>query len=376
MNSGKIREVCLVFLKLGFIGFGGPAAHIALMEEEVVNKRKWMTHEHFLDLIGATNLIPGPNSTEMTMHCGHERAGVPGLFLAGICFIFPAALITTLFAWLYAQYGSLPAVEPFLYGIKPAIIAIVLNAIYKLGQKALKNWQLGVIGLAVVVVTLLGVNEIYALLGAGILVILLVEGKGLLTNKKLSFFAPLVFLAVPTTVSPSYGRLFFTFLKIGATLFGSGYVLVAYLQAEFIDKLHWLTQQQLIDAIAVGQFTPGPLFSTATFIGYQVGGLWGAVVATVGIFLPAFFFVLLLNPYVSKLRKSKVMGAFLDGVNIGAVGVMITATMQLSANVLIDWKTLVIGLISLLLIFIWKKLNATWIVLGSALAGYLLAFIN
>jgi len=298
MSSERIKEVCLVFLKLGFIGFGGPAAHIALMEEEIVNKRKWITHERFLDLIGATNLIPGPNSTELTMHCGHERAGLPGLFLAGMCFIMPAALITTLFAWLYVEYGSLPVVEPFLYGIKPAIIAIVLSAIYKLGQKALKNWQLGVIGLAVVVVTLLGVNEIYALLGAGILVILFFEGKSLLTNKKLSFFTPLIFLSVPITISPSYGRLFFTFLKIGATLFGSGYVLVAYLQAEFIDKLHWLTQQQLIDAIAVGQFTPGPLFSTATFIGYQIGGFWGAVVATVGIFLPAFFFVLLLNPFV------------------------------------------------------------------------------
>lgn len=373
--KSKLKEVCLVFLKLGVIGFGGPAAHIALMEDELVNKRKWMTHEHFLDLIGTTNLIPGPNSTEMTMHCGQERAGIPGLFLAGICFILPAAVITGLFAWLYAEYRSLPEVQPFLYGIKPALLAIILNAIYKLGQKALKNWQLGVIGVLVIVLSLLGVNEIYALLGAGIVSIGWFSGKELFTTKKISFFAPLILLVVLTTTDTSLTTLFLIFLKIGGTLFGSGYVLVAYVQAEFVDKLHWLTQQQLLDAVAVGQFTPGPLFSTATFIGYQIGGLWGAVVSTIGIFLPAFFLVLLLNPYVPKLRKSKVMGAFLDGVNIGAIGVMAAVTVELSRNVLVDWKTWLIALASVLLIFVFKKLNTTWIVLGSAVTGYVLSFV-
>jgi chromate transporter len=374
-GNTHLKEVGLVFLKLGFIAFGGPAAHIAMMEEEIVNKRKWISREHFLDLVGATNLIPGPNSTEMTMHCGYERAGMPGLFLAGICFIFPAAIITGIFAWLYVLYGKLPAVEPFLYGIKPAIIAIILNAVYRLGQNALKNWQLGLIGAAVIAVSFLGVNEIYVLLGAGIVAIIWFSGKDVFQSKKLTAFSPLVILSVPGSVNYSTGKLFMIFLKIGATLFGSGYVLVAYLQAELIDKNGWLTQTQLLDAVAIGQFTPGPLFSTATFIGYQVGGITGAVFATIGIFLPSFFFVLFLNPYVSKLRASKIMGFFLDGVNIGAIGVMLVVTIQLSNNVLTDWRSWLIALLSLMLVIGLKKLNATWIVLGSAVMGYLLRLI-
>lgn len=375
MESDRLKEVAFVFLKLGFIAFGGPAAHIAMMEEEIVHKRKWMSREHFLDLVGVTNLIPGPNSTEMTMHCGHERAGFPGLLLAGFCFILPAALITGVFAWLYVQFGKLPEVEPFLYGIKPAIIAIIINAVYKLGGKALKNRQLGLIGAGVIAASLLGINEIYALLGAGLLAVIWFSGKELITPKKLSSFSPFLFAAIPVAVNFSSARLFWIFLKIGGTLFGSGYVLVAYLQAEMIDKTGWLTQQQLLDAVAIGQFTPGPLFTTATFIGFQIDGVWGAVIATIGIFLPAFVFVLVLNPFVPRLRKSKVMGYFMDGVNIGAIGVMAAVTLQLGANILTDWRGWVIALLSLVVVFGFKKLNATWIIAGGAGLGFLLQLV-
>ncbi|HYG38217.1 MAG TPA: chromate efflux transporter [Cytophagales bacterium] len=373
MNSGRLKEVAAVFLKLGVIAFGGPAAHIAMMEEEVVNKRKWITREYFLDLIGATNLIPGPNSTEMTMHCGHERAGIPGLFVAGICFILPAAFITSIFAWFYVEYGKLPLVEPFFYGIKPAIIAIIISAIYNLGKKSLKNRALGVIGAVVILLSFVGVNEIYALLGAGVIAIMWFSGKDILSSDKASAFSPLfIFSSTLFFTGTSLGGLFLIFFKIGATLYGSGYVLVAYLQAELIDKTQWITQQQLLDAVAIGQFTPGPLFTTATFIGYQIAGFWGALVATAGIFLPSFLFVLLINPIIPKLRNSKIMASFLDGVNIGAIAIMITVTFELGSAVLTDWKALLIFGLSLLLVFGYKKLNMTWIVLGGALSGYLL----
>jgi len=371
MNSMRLKEVCYVFLKLGIIGFGGPAAHIAMMEDEIVNKRKWMSREHFLDLIGATNLIPGPNSTEMSMHCGHERAGLPGLFLGGICFIFPAALIMGIFAWLYSNYGSIPEVKPFLYGIKPAVIAIIINAIFKLGKTALKNWQLGLIGAGVIIASLADINEIYALLGAGLLAVIWFSGRQLITPKGVSSYSPFILSAIPVLKNISPVELFWIFIKIGGTLFGSGYVLVAYLQAEFVDKTGWLTQEQLLDAVALGQFTPGPLFTTATFIGYQIDSLQGAIVATVGIFLPSFFFVLILNPFVPKLRKSRVMGYFLDGVNIGAIGVMLAVTFQLGRNILIDLNGWVIAIASLIVVFGFKKLNATWIILGGAAAGYI-----
>lgn len=376
MEQKRLKEVCYVFLKLGFIGFGGPAAHIAMMEDEIVNKRKWMSREHFLDLIGAINLIPGPNSTEMSMHCGHERAGWPGLFLGGICFIFPAALIMGILAWLYTNYGNIPEVIPFLYGIKPAVIAIIINAIFKLGKTALKNWQLGLIGTGVIIASLAGINEIYALLCAGLLAVIWFSGRQWLSPKGLTSFSPFILSAIPVAKVISPFELFWIFIKIGGTLFGSGYVLVAYLQAEFVDKTGWLTQAQLLDAVALGQFTPGPLFTTATFIGYQMGNLQGAVIATVGIFLPSFFFVLVLNPFVPKLRRSKIMGYFLDGVNIGAIGVMLAVTFQLGKNILIDLNGWLIAIASLVMVFGFKKLNATWIILGGAIAGYLFHIIN
>lgn len=373
-KSGDLGEVAKVFFKLGLIAFGGPAAHIAMMEEEVVAKRKWMSRQHFLDLIGATNLIPGPNSTEMTMHCGYERAGWKGLFVAGSCFIFPAVVFTGVLAWFYVEYGKVPAVEPFLYGIKPAVIAIILGAIYKLGKKALKNWQLGVIGILVVIVSFLGINEITAILGAGFIGLLWFGSLQREKDGKLFSFLPVLFLNAGTIAAKAISntKLFLVFLKIGAVLFGSGYVLVAYLDGELVEKLEWLTKQELLDAIAIGQFTPGPVLSTATFIGYQVNGLWGAIAATAGIFLPSFFFVFLLNPIIPKLRQSRLARGFLDAVNIGAVGIMIAVTFRLGQEILIDWKAWSIAILSIVITFTAKKVSAVWIVLGGALLGYVL----
>jgi chromate transporter len=371
MTKNKQLEIVQVFFKLGLIAFGGPAAHIAMMEKEVVDKRKWMDRQHFLDLVGATNLIPGPNSTEMTMHCGHERGGWKGLFLAGISFIFPAVVLTGLLAWLYVTYGKVPAIEPFLYGIKPAVIAIILAAIFKLGKKALKNWQLGVIGAAVIAVSLAGVNEVTAILGGGIIGLLWfgIAGDG---KAKLKSITPLILLKAGAAAAPAFSttKLFLVFLKIGAVLFGSGYVLVAYLDGELVEKLGWLSRQELLDAIAMGQFTPGPVLSTATFIGYQVDGFWGALAATAGIFLPSFLFVLLLNPIVPKLRKSALASGFLDAVNISAVGIMVAVTFNLCQNILIDWRAWTIALISVLVTFAFKKVSSLWIVIGGALLGY------
>ncbi|MCM4157321.1 chromate efflux transporter [Gramella sp. AN32] len=377
-QSDKLKEVAGLFFKLGIIAFGGPAAHIAMMEEEVVTKRKWMSRQHFLDLVGATNLIPGPNSTEMTMHCGHERAGWKGLFVAGACFIFPAVVLTGILGWLYVEYGKVPAIEPFLYGIKPAVLAIILSAIYKLGKKALKNWQLGVIGVLVITASFLGVNEIMAILGAGAIGLLWFGVPKMLKKADSTFIFPLgiagsLSLAVQGI---SNTKLFLVFLKIGAVLFGSGYVLVAYLDGELVEKLGWLTKQQLLDAIAIGQFTPGPVLSTATFIGFQVNGLGGALAATAGIFLPSFFFVLLLNPIVPKLRNSALAAGFLDAVNIAAVGVMIAVTIKLGEAVLTDWRAWLIAILSIVITFTFKKVNVVYIVLGGALLGYLLSLIE
>jgi chromate transporter len=376
-KPSRLKEVAGLFFKLGLIAFGGPAAHIAMMEDEVVVKRKWMSRQHFLDLMGATNLIPGPNSTEMTMHCGKERAGWPGLFVAGACFIFPAVVLTGLLAYLYVEYGEVPAVEPFLYGIKPAVIAIILGAVYKLGKKALKNWQLALIGIFVVVASFLGVNEITAILGAGVIGLVWFGVFQKSNKKNLKSFLPLFSLQglAGTAVSVSNTKLFLVFLKIGAVLFGSGYVLVAYLDGELVQKLGWLTKTELLDAIAIGQFTPGPVLSTATFVGYQINGFWGAVMATAGIFLPSFFFVLLLNPIVPKLRKSPLAAGFLDAVNVAALAVMVAVTYRLGEAILTDWKSWLIAVLSLLVVFVFKKTNAFWIVIGGALAGYILSLI-
>ena len=368
-EKNKLKEIAQLFFKLGCISFGGPAAHIAMMEDEVVKKRKWMTQEHFLDLIGATNLIPGPNSTEMTMHCGHERAGWKGLFVAGISFIFPAVVITSVFAWLYQQYGQLPEVEPFIYGIKPAVISIIIMAAYRLGKKAIKNVELAILGIATVVICLLGVNEIIVLFGCGLVGLLIYLFK---KNKStLNSFFPILIMQIADPIKIGSLKIFITFLKVGAILYGSGYVLFAFLDSELVSN-GWLTRQELIDAVAVGQFTPGPVLSTATFIGWQMNGISGALAATIGIFLPSFLFVLILNPLIPKMRQSKLIGAFLDAINVAAVALILAVCIEMGKDTLTDWRTIVIAIISLIVVFYFKKLNSAFIVLGGALGGYVL----
>lgn len=373
VSKNKLKEVALVFFKLGCFAFGGPAAHIAMMEDEVVSKRKWMSREHFLDLIGATNLIPGPNSTEMTMHCGHERAGSKGLFVAGISFIIPAVIITALLAYLYVSYGQLPEIAPFLFGIKPAVLAIIASAILKLGKKATKTIDLIIIGIIVLIITLLGVHEIIALLGTGVIGTLYfyIKSKTFTTTKAI---IPLPIVISSLLIKTPVLHVFWTFLKVGAILYGSGYVLFAYLDAELVTK-GWLTRTELIDAIAVGQFTPGPVLSTATFIGYQLSGFGGALAATTGIFLPSFIFVLILNPFVSKMRSSKILSYFLDTVNVAAVAIMLAVLITMGLETLTDWRAIVIAVISAFFIFSKWKLNVMWIIAGGAILGYLLQLV-
>ena len=317
-------------MRLGFTAFGGPAAHIAMLHDEVVVRRGWLDDQHFLDLIGATNLIPGPNSTEMVIHVGYERAGWRGLVLAGLCFILPAALIVGILAWAYVRFGATPAGEALLYGIKPVIIAIVAQALWKLGRTALKGWLLAAVGVAVFAAYLLGVDELLLLALGGLFVLAarrLRPGVGLLL-----FAPPLFWLQAASEVS--VGRLFLIFLKVGAVLYGSGYVLLAFLRGDLVVDLGWLTEQQLLDAVAIGQFTPGPVFTTATFVGYVLAGVPGAIAATVGIFLPSFVFVALLNNAVPSIRRSPWAGALLDGVNASALGLMAGVTVQLGGAAL------------------------------------------
>lgn len=377
MVNNKLNEVARVFFKLGCIGFGGPAAHIAMMQDEVVTKRKWMSEQHFLDLIGATNLIPGPNSTEMAIHIGHERAGWKGLIVAGLCFILPAVFITGIFACLYKQYGQLPQVEQFIYGIKPAIIAIILAAVYPLLKKSLKTVELGIIGLIALTLSLFQVGEIFVMFGAGIFALLLsaIRTKGFSSGTKSIF--PFTLLQIPniTFLSVTNTNLFFIFLKIGAILYGSGYVLFAFIDTELVAK-GLLSRQQLIDAIAVGQFTPGPVFSSVTFIGYQIKGVWGAVISTIGIFLPSFLFVALLNPMVKKMRSSKLFASFLDAVNVASVAVIIAICYQMGKDTITDWRTILIAVLSIIISFSFRKINSALIVLGGSLAGYLLTIVN
>ncbi|WP_066759444.1 chromate efflux transporter [Crocinitomix algicola] len=379
MTQGeKLKEVASVFFKLGLFAFGGPAAHIAMMEAEIVEKRKWMSKQHFLDLIGATNLIPGPNSTEMTMHCGHERAGFWGLFIAGLSFIIPAVFLTGLLAYFYVTYGELPNVAPFIYGIKPVVLAIIAMAIFKLGKKALKSVHLGILGGIVLILSFLGINEVYLLLGAGLIGAIILYGLDKINSKTMRQFLPLIGIqgATATTVAFTLTsmKIFWIFLKVGAVLYGSGYVLFAYLDAELVD-LGYLSQQELLDAIAMGQFTPGPVLSTATFIGYQLNGFSGALAATAGIFLPSFIFVLILNPLVPKMRNSKFMSRFLDAVNIAAVAVMLGVIVEMGNETLVDWRSIVLALAAFITVFTFKKISPIFIILGGSLIGYLLYLI-
>ena len=384
-----LGEIARSFFRLGLVAFGGPAAHIAMMEDEFVTRRQWISREHFLDLIGATNLIPGPNSTEMTMHIGYERGGWAGLFIAGACFIFPAALLTGILAWVYLYVTSdvsamSQVIDPFLAGIKPAVIAIILGAVWKLGKKAVKNWRYLIPGILVVAAVFLSVGEILALLVGGVLGMLWFRFGGQTSNTA-DRWLPLLFFrkehalaagaGAVTAGTVSLWKIGFFFLKIGAILYGSGYVLVAFLEGSLVEDYQWLTQAQLLDAIAIGQFTPGPVLTTATFIGYILSGTAaGAIVATLGIFLPSFIFVLILNPIIPRLRASSWASAFLDAINISALALMVAVTINLGMDVLIGWKAWLIAILSAVMV-IRFKINAAWIVIGSALLGWALSFI-
>ena len=379
-SKTPLRELAVLFLKLGTIGFGGPAAHIAMMEDEVVRRRRWMKHDEFLDLLGATNLIPGPNSTEMAIHVGHRRAGWKGLVVAGTSFILPATLIVTGFAWAYVRYGSIPQVKGVLYGVKPVIIAIILQALWSLGRTAIKSKLLAVIAISGVILTFLGLHELLLLLGGGLIVVavrLIVRAiKGQQSLLSLVSASPLIVflqsgMTSAATASFSLAPLFLFFLKVGAVLYGSGYVLLAFIRADLVERWHWLTETQLLDAIAVGQVTPGPVFTTATFIGYVLGGTKGAVVATLGIFLPAFVFVAASGPLVPRLRRSPIAGAFLDGVNATALALMVVVTYQLGRAAIIDFTTIALALVSGAILFRFR-LNSAWLVFGGGIAGWFL----
>lgn len=369
----RLYELARLFLRLGITGFGGPAVHIAMMRDEVVRRRAWMSDEHFLDLVSATNLIPGPNSTEMSMHCGHERAGWKGLVVAGACFIVPAVLITGSFAWAYARYGARPAAAPFLYGIKAAVLVVVLAAVIPLARKAVKALPLALLCAACVVAVLLGVHELLVFFGAAALGVLLHFVR---TARGLHGLLPLPLLQAGVTFVPGGNswRLFWIFLKIGSLLYGSGYVLFAFLDAELVGR-GLLTRQVLIDAVAVGQFTPGPVFSAATFIGFQIGGCWGAVAATVGIFLPSFLFVALLNPLIPRLRRSPVMAAFLDAANVASIGIIAAVLVNMGQATLTGWRPLLISIATGLLLLFFPRVNSALLVLLGALAGFLLALV-
>jgi chromate transporter len=377
----SLLELARLFLKLGITAFGGPPAHIAMMEDEVVSRRGWLTREQFLDFLGATNLIPGPNSTEMAIHVGRVRAGWAGLVVAGGSFILPSAILVTALAWAYLRFGSLPQVAGVLYGVKPIVIALIVQAVLKLGKTAVKSFSIAVVGVLAVIATALGMDQLAVLACGGLLTGLLYWSR---SGKRPSFAA--AFLAGGsgiTGIAPgsavitpfSLSALFLVFVKIGAILFGGGYVLVALIRSNLVAGLGWITERQLLDAIAMGQVTPGPLSTTATFIGYLLGGLPGAVIATIAIFLPAFFFVAISGPLVPRLRQSPLAGAVLDGVNIAALALIAVATWQLFRSAVVDGTTLVMAALSLFLLMVYR-VNSVWLVLGGAIVGAGTSFLD
>jgi chromate transporter len=366
-------DLALLFLKLGSIGFGGPAAHVAMMEDEVVRRRGWLSREAFLDLVGATNLIPGPNSTELAIHIGRLRAGRAGLVVAGAAFILPAFLIVMACAWFYVRFGSLPGAEGLLYGVKPVVIAVVLQALLGLGRTALRTRETVAAGLAALAASAAGVHELVVLLVAGLALVALrwVLHPRAGGTASVLLAAPLAALAGPPAGgATAFGLwpLFLFFLKVGSVLFGSGYVLLAFLRADLVERWGWLSEAQLLDAVAIGQVTPGPVFTTATFVGYLLGGEAGAVAATVGIFLPAFVFVALSGPLVPFLRRSPLAAAFLDGVNAASLALMAVVAAQLASAAVVDLVTLSLSIASAVLLVCFR-VSSSWLVLGGALAG-------
>ncbi len=380
--TGRLAEVGFLFLRLGFFSYGGPAAYMAMMRQEFVARRRWLDDQGFLDLLGATNLIPGPNATEIASHLGRVRAGWRGMVLGGVCFIVPGMLVTLALAWAYVKYGTTPEASWLLYGVKPVIIGVVVQALWSLGRTAVRGRLVPAVGIAVLVLYMLGFNEIALLFGAAAFVMLarnlsrlsgfraasaglLLPGLGMV-----KVALPLgAGAAVTTAASVSLSQLFLMFLKVGSILYGSGYVLLAFLRADFVERLGWLTEKQLLDAVAAGQVTPGPVLSTSTFIGYVLGSWEGALLATVGVFLPSFIFVALSSPLIPRLRRSPWAGALLDGVNIAALALMAGVTWQLARDAIVDPLTGVLAVLgaALLLRF---NLNSVWLVLLGGLAGF------
>jgi chromate transporter len=389
-SSERLFELASLFFKLGTISFGGPAAHIALIENEIVKKRQWVSKQQFLDMLGAANLIPGPTSTEMAINIGYVRAGWAGLCIAGASFILPAAVITSAFAWMYVHFGTLPRADAVLGGIKAAVIAVIAIAIWRLARSAVKDVGLGLLGISALTAFFLHVNPIIILLGGGTLGMLARQAK--LAGNTPAALLPVAFvgrsnwktvsagsLAVVGGLSvasrPELGRIALFFLKVGAVLYGGGYVLLAFLEQGLVHQLNWLTRQQLLDAVAIGQFTPGPVLSTATFIGYILGGVPGAAVATISIFLPSFVYVALLAPVLFRLRKSPWMGAFLDSVNVCAVALMAAVTFELGVDALRGWGPCAIGLASFAILLRWK-VNPAFVVLGGGLLGFVFSALH
>jgi chromate transporter len=377
-RDSRVKELAWVFLKLGTISFGGPAAHIALMQEEIVKRRRWISEQEFLDLLGATNLIPGPNSTELAIHIGHKRGGWAGLVVAGLCFILPAAMSVTVLAWLYVTHGSRPEAEGLLFSIKPAIVSVVIQALFRLFSTAVRTRGLLVLAIASILAVAGGVNEVIVLVAAGAVWMLLTHPP---RKDKFGFAVcsgiPILLLqvAVPAAVKPfGLPAMFLFFVKVGSILFGSGYVLLAFLRADLVERWRWLTETQLLDAIAIGQVTPGPVFTTATFIGYVLGGGPGAFFATLGIFLPAFFFVAASGPLVPRLRKSDSAGAFLDGVNVASLALMTVVTWQLGHAAIVDSYSLAIAVLSAVAL-LWLRVSPASLVAISALVGLIVSTI-
>jgi len=395
-ERGSLTELALFFLRLGTTAFGGPAAHIAMMEDELVRRRKWLSREKFLDLLGASNLIPGPSSSELAIHIGYLRAGWLGLVVGGICFILPAAILVACIAWAYVRFGHLPAVAGLLYGVKPVVVAVILQALWGLGRTAVKSSLLAVAGVICVTLSFLGVNALVILAGTGATVacfhvffmarkkepakgpsafLLLRRIVRLKMTKLLSLIGAGAATTLAPGLAPGMWALFLVFLKIGSVVFGSGYVLLAFLRTDLVVHRAWVTDAQLVDAVAIGQVTPGPVFTTATFLGYLLRGPVGAVVATVGIFLPAFLLVAISGPLVPYIRKSATAGAFLDGVNVASLALMVAVSYQLGRSAIVDWLTVGLAIASAILLLRYR-INSAWLVLGGALVGIAAKFVR
>lgn len=384
MSEHPLRELAVLFLRLGTTAFGGPAAHIAMMEEEVVRRRQWMTRQEFLDLLGATNLIPGPNSTEMAIHIGYRRGGWPGLLIAGACFIVPAAVLVGCLAWAYVRFGRLPQASAVLYGVKPAVLAVVAHAMWRLGRAAVRSVPLGVVGAAALALAIGGLGELVILGFAGTLtglagwwrsggrrsrIAVLVLACIGLASVAGEFLPRTLFPGSAPAITPT--AIFLYFARIGSVLYGSGYVLLAFLQTDLVTHWHWLTARQLLDAVAAGQVTPGPLFTTATFVGYILAGPRGAACGTLGIFLPAFLFCAASGPLVPLIRRSPAAGAFLDGVNVASLALMAGVIRELARAAVTDPATMAVAAASTLILFRYR-MNSGWLVLAGAAIGLLL----